>query len=104
MATSCLGINMSGRTIAVVDYNRNSIGKLYHKKRFTYSFELKTINGKSHKKIGLRRPGGTASMYRNNPGYILNSEPIQSWMNYRFPSPTESFGACFMVDGSTDGI
>lgn len=101
MATSYLGINMSGRTIAVVDSNGNSIGKLYHKERFTYSFELKTIKGKSHKKIWFRRPGGTASTYRNNPGYILNSEPIQNWMNYRFPSPTESFGACFLVDGST---
>lgn len=90
MATTYLGINMSGRNLNVVNTSGGNIGTLYHKERFTYSFELRTINGKSYKKIWfLNRSGNYGE------GFLLNSDPIKNWDEYYFPS---GFGNFFKID------
>ncbi|MDO5040117.1 hypothetical protein [Clostridium sp.] len=92
MAASFLGINMSGKNINVVNSSGSKIGTLYHKERFTYSFEYKTISGKRHKKIWFLNSSG-----KFGEGYILDSAPIANWMNYRFHNSTAGYH--FKIDG-----
>ena len=95
MSTSYLGINMSGKNHNVVDSNGTNIGILAHKERFTYSFEIKKINGSNYKKIWFLKP--------NNGGYgegwLLDSAPIKNWDEYMFPNGW--MGSYFKIDRAT---
>lgn len=93
MATSFLGINMSGRKLTVVNSNGNKIGVLYHKERFTYSFDLRTIRGRRYKKIWFLNPHG-----HYVEGFLLNSDPIKNWDEYEFSG---FLGHYFKIDRTT---
>lgn len=93
MSASFFGINMSGDVYNVVNSSGSKIGSLYNKERFTYSFDLKTINGKKHKKIWFLKPNGGGY----GEGYLLDSYSVNNWMNYRFYN--SNVGYHFKIDG-----
>lgn len=85
---------MSGRKIQVVNSNGSYAGTLYHKERFTYSFDLRTINGEKYKKIWFLNSHGSYGI-----SYILNSAPIKNWDEYLFSN--DIYSKFFKIDRKT---
>lgn len=94
MSTSYLGINMSGRSFNVVNSNGSKIGTLYHKERFTYSWEWAFINGKDHKKIWFLNSSGNYV-----EGWLSNDDPVRNWDEFLFPN--YNYGPVLHIDRPT---